>query len=302
MEAHWTMHEFSQSISTSLCRIRNKELENYFYRLDLSRSRFIPKERLAFVYPNDDGHDDEAHVIDKDDANAVLREKLAKQIVETIELVAKKLSDDLLNETSKHEFSETSPVTALHSRLKLLSSDHQLVEPKDQLNTDANEPDRAMHHLQQLHSINIDVSETMWKRRLSIEHSHRIRFQVGDLVHHKKFGFRGVVVGWDPFPVIDVSRWDGLQQIENPKDWPFYHVIPDKDDCRETFGGERLSRYVCEENLLPCPPERSSLNVDLDAEWVLMSKMRMYRAPEGIRVSAMCKCGGLYHFLAQPCS
>jgi hypothetical protein len=32
---------------------------------------------------------------------------------------------------------------------------------------------------------------------------------VGDVVSHRLFTVRGVVVGWDPRPVVDVSAWNG---------------------------------------------------------------------------------------------
>merc|ERR1711935_739871 len=67
--------------------------------------------------------------------------------------------------------------------------------------------------------------------------------------------------------MMDVSMWDGLQHIENPQDYPFYHIIPDRNDCIEAFGAERPSRYVCEENLAVCPEGRRMIDVDLDAEW-----------------------------------
>eukprot|EP00957_Ditylum_brightwellii_P204872 15341151-Ditylum_brightwellii.AAC.1 len=56
---------------------------------------------------------------------------------------------------------------------------------------------------------------------------------------------------------------------------PFYHVIPDIDDCIRVFGSERSFRYVCQENLEVWNKEESSssssssgLKVDLDpVEW-----------------------------------
>lgn len=37
-----------------------------------------------------------------------------------------------------------------------------------------------------------------------------ITFRVGQVVRHKKFDYRGVIIGWDRRPTVDVSRWDGL--------------------------------------------------------------------------------------------
>ena len=38
-----------------------------------------------------------------------------------------------------------------------------------------------------------------------------IRYSVGQVLRHKKFGFRAVIYGWDKRPTIDVSNWDGVQ-------------------------------------------------------------------------------------------
>lgn len=68
-------------------------------------------------------------------------------------------------------------------------------------------------------------------------------------------------------PAYDVSRWDGLQHIDKPEEYPFYHVVPDRNDVIIAFGGERPWRYVCEANLEVCPKENRDLDVDLDQGW-----------------------------------
>ena len=95
------------------------------------------------------------------------------------------------------------------------------------------------HHLQALLSLQLEVVDVNHQRRSCKEHKSRARFQLGDVVKHKVYGFRGVVATWDPKPVMDVRRWDGLQHVENPMEKPFYQVIPDQNDCIKAFGGER---------------------------------------------------------------
>lgn len=96
----------------------------------------------------------------------------------------------------------------------------------------------------------------------------RIRFPLGTVVKHTKYGFRGVVVAWDPFPKADVSNWDGLKDIEGDVNaMPFYHVIPDLNDTVEAFGAERPFRYVCQENLVLCPEHEQDIEVSLSEGW-----------------------------------
>ena len=77
-----------------------------------------------------------------------------------------------------------------------------------------------------------------------------------------------MVITWDPFPKADVSKWDGLQDIEGDVNkMPFYHVIPDLQDTVEAFGQERPFRYVCQENLELCPESEKAIEVALDDEW-----------------------------------
>lgn len=87
---------------------------------------------------------------------------------------------------------------------------------------------------------------------------------------HKKYNFRGVVTGWDAHPRTDVSRWDGLQHIEDDvNNMPFYHIIADTNDTEEAFGHQRRFRYVCQENLEPCDPLDRNVKVDLDDGWII---------------------------------
>jgi len=76
------------------------------------------------------------------------------------------------------------------------------------------------------------------------------------------------VITWDPYPKADVSRWDGLQDIDGDVNkMPFYHVAPDLEDTVKAFGQERPFRYVCQENLELCPESEQDIEVTLDEEW-----------------------------------
>ena len=83
---------------------------------------------------------------------------------------------------------------------------------------------------------------------------------------------------------VDVTHWDGLTDIENASDLPFYHIVPDQKDCIEAFGAERPFRYVCEANLEECPAERSFIDVDISAEkWSRRPTEAKYDVPYDAR-------------------
>ncbi len=51
------------------------------------------------------------------------------------------------------------------------------------------------------------------------------RFAVGDLVHHKLFNYRGVVVDVDPRFMLAEEWYDEVARSRPPKDEPWYHVL-----------------------------------------------------------------------------
>lgn len=268
----------------SLCRIRSNWIPNHFERFDAIRNRFIPNETKDFAYPSDNSQfPGETSNVAPDEA-AVDITKVGDQVVEGVQEVASRLEQCILDETSGSKSTGLDLLTSYQGRLLSLSSG-DIVSTRDvlsplKLSTDA----MAILHLRQLLNISLEVFEMAWQRRLSEKHKSRIRFSLGDIVQHKSYGFRGVVVAWDPKPTVDVSRWDGLTEIENPMELPFYHVIPDQNDCVRVFGGERPFRYVCEANLEKCSQTNALLEVDLDPEWELSSSGSSYVPPDDIKV------------------
>lgn len=126
----------------------------------------------------------------------------------------------------------------------------------------------------------------------------KIKFPLGTVVKHKRYNFRGVVVAWDPYPKTDVSRWDGLQGIEEDvNELPFYHVITDTNDTVKAFGQERPFRYCCEENLEICPESELNMDVSIDEmdDWVIddASDTLMYTPPDEVKVSQIM-CWGVH--------
>ena len=66
------------------------------------------------------------------------------------------------------------------------------------------------------------------------------RFGVGHLVHHRLFGYRGVIVDVDPRFEGSEEWYQQVARSRPPKDRPWYHVLPH---------GASHTTYVAERNL-----------------------------------------------------
>jgi heat shock protein HspQ len=63
-------------------------------------------------------------------------------------------------------------------------------------------------------------------------------FSVGQLVHHLKFDYRGVVVDVDPIFQGSEDWYNNVAISQPPKDQPWYHVLVDDAD-HMTYVAER---------------------------------------------------------------
>jgi heat shock protein HspQ len=70
----------------------------------------------------------------------------------------------------------------------------------------------------------------------------RAKFSVGDLIHHRLFGYRGVIVNFDQKYMATEEWYEAVAKSRPPKDKPWYHVI---------VHGSVHSTYVAEQNLEP---------------------------------------------------
>ena len=70
----------------------------------------------------------------------------------------------------------------------------------------------------------------------------RAQFAIGDLVHHRIFDYRGVIVDVDPDFQSSEEWYEVVAKSRPPKDKPWYHVL-----VHESMH----STYVAERNLEP---------------------------------------------------
>lgn len=84
------------------------------------------------------------------------------------------------------------------------------------------------------------------------------KFSVGQLVHHKIFGYRGVIIDVDPY-FRGTHEWYGqMARSKPPKDRPWYHVLVD---------GQVHRTYVAERNLEPDEEGHPISHPDLDSHF-----------------------------------
>lgn len=67
-------------------------------------------------------------------------------------------------------------------------------------------------------------------------------FSVGQIVHHKLFNYRGVVIDVDPSFQESDEWYEKMARSRPPKDKPWYHILVD---------GAIHRTYVAERNLEP---------------------------------------------------
>jgi len=66
----------------------------------------------------------------------------------------------------------------------------------------------------------------------------RAQFSVGQVVHHRKFGYRGVIVDVDPEYRGSEEWYRIMARSQPPRDKPWYHVLV-HDATHRTYVAER---------------------------------------------------------------
>lgn len=80
--------------------------------------------------------------------------------------------------------------------------------------------------------------------------SNSVKYSVGQVFIHKKYGYKGIIYGFDSSCQRD-DEWMRTMQITK-RYQPFYYALPDEEDARRLLGGIRLTKYVAEENIDIC--------------------------------------------------
>ncbi|NQZ83544.1 MAG: heat shock protein HspQ [Colwellia sp.] len=68
------------------------------------------------------------------------------------------------------------------------------------------------------------------------------QFYIGQIIYHKRFDYRGVIVGIDAVFSHSENWYESMASSRPPKDKPWYNILVDQS---------LQSTYVAERNLLP---------------------------------------------------
>lgn len=74
------------------------------------------------------------------------------------------------------------------------------------------------------------------------------KFNIGQIVHHKRFDYRGVIYDVDPIFCGSDEWYDAVAKSKPPKNEPWYRVLVDKAE-HETYVAEQ--NLECTEDYLP---------------------------------------------------
>jgi len=78
-----------------------------------------------------------------------------------------------------------------------------------------------------------------------MSHVRHAKFQIGQVVRHRFYPFRGVVFDVDPEFANTEEWWQSIpEKVRPPKDQPFYHLLA--ENAETTYVA-----YVSEQNLVP---------------------------------------------------
>lgn len=97
------------------------------------------------------------------------------------------------------------------------------------------------------------------------------RFQVGQIVEHVKFGYRGVIFGVDETFSLSQEWYDAVARSRPPQDRPWYHVMVD---------GAGHTTYVAERHLTESA-DRSQVTHPQLGEWFDSYDGARYRVRNG---------------------
>ena len=96
---------------------------------------------------------------------------------------------------------------------------------------------------------------------------HQAKFQIGEIVNHLKFNYRGVIYEADAVFSLTDEWYEQVAKSRPPKDEPWYHVLVDKADH---------STYVAEQHLIAATDNGEIVHPALEELFEYYTKGRYY--------------------------
>ena len=112
-------------------------------------------------------------------------------------------------------------------------------------------------------------------RRYNAISMHVAKFQIGQVVRHRMFPFRGVIFDVDPQFGNTAEWYESIPEEVRPrKDQPFYHLFAENDRTHYVA-------YVSEQNLLADESETPLTHPDI-LEWFTLTGRGTYELKKGV--------------------
>ena len=177
---------------TLLVRVRSHWTKSKMDRFDSQTNRFIPDGHVRYEYPADcaetssHGEGSSSSISETDE--------IATGVIDAVRDFAGHLYTRIFEMTPSPEARSGTVISSLRERLLAISSG-TLTDPNDVaslMTANMSVTSLATMHLQQVLEIGLEASEMSWQRHIALKDQNRIRFPLGTIVRHKKYGFRGV--------------------------------------------------------------------------------------------------------------
>ena len=178
-----------------LVRVRSHWTNSKMDRFDSQQNQFIPNDFVRYEYPVDCDETGSNEGSSSSPSQMVeATDEIASAVIGAVRDFAGHLHKNILEITPSPETRGNTVISSLRERLLAISSG-TLTDPNDvaSLMTDnMSVTSLAAMHLQQVLEIGLEVSEMSWQRHIALKDKEKIRFPLGTIVRHKKYGFRGV--------------------------------------------------------------------------------------------------------------
>ena len=186
-------NELEEVSDVDLKRIRNSLIKRQFEKFDTIKSVFIPGDLLQYEYPKD-VEEYSTEQLEIESLDMIEKHQNAKKMIAACRQIASELHQILRNVSSCLETRKMDILAEFEKKLSQIISGNFDQNFADQITKDVSEESShkiAMKHLHELLNISTEINSMIWQHSTAKKNIDRIRFQLGSVVKHKKYGFRG---------------------------------------------------------------------------------------------------------------
>jgi len=187
-------NELEAVTDKDLKRIRNSMVNHYFDNFDLRKGEFVPNEILKFEYPADDvpmGDRADDDVLEETKF-IITKHENAKVVLSGVKEMAASLIRIIHDTSSCAEARNLAIIPDIEKQLSAIVNGDFEENVADQIIQETTSSHKmAIKHLHMLLNVALEINTMLWQRKTAEENEDRIRFPLGSIVKHKKYGFRG---------------------------------------------------------------------------------------------------------------